>query len=59
MSNTSGQLFSLPVIFVLEVGGGLDAFVKVFVKGHALIESGKWEDNCFDSRFDKGCPTKV
>ena len=44
VSNTSGQLFSLPVIFVLEeVGGEPDAFVKVFVKGHALIQSGKWE----------------
>ena len=39
---------TLPVIFVMEeVGGGSDVFVKVFVKGHALIHSGKWEGHVF------------
>ena len=36
------------IIFVLEeVGGGVDVFVWVFVKGHALIHSGKWEGHEF------------
>ena len=47
MSNTSSLLFPLPVIFVLDrlrgVGGGPDVFVWVFLKGHALIHSRKWE----------------
>ena len=37
----SNILFSFPVIFILEEGS--DVFVEVFVKGHALIHSGKWE----------------
>ena len=28
-------------------GEGSDAFVKVFVKGHALIQSRKWEGHDF------------
>ena len=44
----SNILVSLPVIFVLEeVGGGSDVFVQVFLKGHALIHSGKWEGHDF------------
>ena len=44
----SNILFSLPVIFVLEeVGGGSDVFVQVFLKGHALIHSEKWEGHDF------------
>ena len=41
MSNTSGQLFSLLVIFVLKEllnrWRGSDFLVRVFVKGHALM----------------------
>ena len=51
MSNTSCLLFPLPVIFVLDrlrrVGGGSDVFVWVFLKGHALIHSRKWEGYVF------------
>ena len=31
-------------------GGGSDAFVQVFVKGHALIQSGKWKGHEFFSQ---------
>ena len=56
MSNTSSLLFSLPAIFVLDRlrekeggggGGGSDVFVWVFLKGHALIHSRKWEGHDF------------
>ena len=49
MSNTFGLLFSLPGIFVLDRwgGGGSDVFVWVFLKGHALIHSRKWEGRDF------------
>ena len=30
-----------------KVGGGSYVFVYVFVKGHALIHSGKWEGHDF------------
>ena len=52
MSNTSGYLFSLIGIFVSKEllnrwGGGSDVFAWVFVKGHALIHSRKWEGHDF------------
>ena len=48
ISNTSSLLFSLPVIFVLDTqGGGSDVFVWVFLKGHALTHSRKWEGHDF------------
>ena len=42
--------FQLPVIFVLDRWRGVegsDVFVWVFLKGHALIHSGKWEGHDF------------
>ena len=48
-----GQSIFRSVIFTFGyfclggMGGGSDAFVKVFVKGHALIQSGKWEGHDF------------
>ena len=54
MSNTSGYLFSLIGIFVSKEllnrwggEGGSDVFAWVFVKGHALIHSRKWEGHDF------------
>ena len=49
MSNTSSLLFSLLVIFVLDRlgGGGSDVCVWVFLKGHALMYSSKWESHDF------------
>ena len=43
--------FHFRLFFVMEkVGGGSDVFVYVFVKGHALIHSGKWEGHDFFRR---------
>ena len=57
MSNTSNLLFSLPVIFVLDSGGGgADVFVWVFLKGDALIHSRKWKGhNFFRKKNSKTC----
>jgi len=36
------------------MGGGSDVFVWVFVKGHALIHSRKWEGHeCFCQKVSK------
>ena len=63
MSNTSSLLFSLPVIFVLDRWGeGSDVFVWVFLKGHALIHSRKWEGHDFfrkKIRKYPGPPTSI
>ena len=58
MSNTSSLLFSLPVIFVFDSGGGgeADVFVWVFLKGDALIHSRKWKGhNFFRQKNSKTC----